>query len=115
MTVSLRDFLATGQLGDLAVGTSKAEVESFLGRPKDVSVRQTPLIWRYGLLQVAFDRDTVRYIGLYLGYGGDLPPPVQIDGYVPGVGRSSWRTCAARDSTTRRMRCSPMTGLYVWS
>lgn len=89
MTLSLRSFLETGRLGGLELGKTDTEVEALLGRTVDVSVpRRRPVIWRYGPLQVYFDRGIVSLIGLYMGERGDLPEAMRIDGYAPGPGTS---------------------------
>jgi hypothetical protein len=53
---NLTEFLKTGRLETIAVGMSREEVKAVLGEPQDASVHKYPLIWKYGGLQLIFDR-----------------------------------------------------------
>ena len=59
------EFIRTGTVGGAALGSSSDEVRAALGAPPVVSVSR-PLIWRYGALQITFERDRVCLIGVYL-------------------------------------------------
>lgn len=62
-----------------------------IGAPEDLSASQTPRIWKYGSLQIAFacDRESARvnFIGLYFRESlFTLPSRVVTDGWWPIVG-----------------------------
>jgi len=52
---AIKEFLVTGILGGIALGSSSDEVLAKWGNPKDVSVSRKPAIWRYGPIEISFD------------------------------------------------------------
>lgn len=67
MTPPLIEFLRTGNLGPLALGMARKEVEEILGKPEDSSRsrRNQPVCWKYGNLQVWIQQEVLTFIGLY--------------------------------------------------
>ena len=57
------------------MGLSKGEVRRLLGEPEDCSeTNRKTEIWKYGGLEIAFDRDTLNFIGLYVDGGSVMVP-----------------------------------------
>ena len=86
----LRDFLKGGTLGPIAIGLSPVEVQRILGEPWDVGGTPNQRIWKYGGIQLGFQRDKVTraemlsFIGLYLRDGSfALPETISSGGWFP--------------------------------
>lgn len=86
----LREFLASGTLGPVAIGLSPVEVQHILGDPWDVGGTPKQRIWKYGSIQLGFQRDkatrteALSFIGLYFRSGSlVLPEPIQSEGWFP--------------------------------
>ncbi|WP_242395761.1 hypothetical protein [Anaeromyxobacter oryzisoli] len=81
---SFYEFLATGALYGITVGSTTDAVSARLGPPPETSKLRRVIIWAYGhrLLQVTLKRDRVVLIGVYPRYakgtGGNV-----IDGSFP--------------------------------
>ncbi len=73
---SLLEFLQTGTLSPLAIGMSRQDVESSLGKPDDVSTSRKPLIWKYGPLQLTFDNARQYALAGIELYTSDLDEPL---------------------------------------
>jgi hypothetical protein len=62
-SVKLRTFLASGSLGPIAIGVERAVVETTFGSPDDFDAgsknHHVAEIWKYGDLELHFDRDKV--------------------------------------------------------
>lgn len=54
--LSLNEFLLTGELGGIRLGQRQAEVLAALGEPTDASVKNNPLILRFGVVEVVLTR-----------------------------------------------------------
>lgn len=86
MNVSMKEFLETGKLGSLAFGLSRDAVRTVLGPPEDFSDpgKKKRVIWKYGSLQLHFDRDSLCFLGLYFrGEEFRLPKGISVEGWVP--------------------------------
>lgn len=68
VTISLKDFVATGRFGSVVLGQSRAQVRSFLGEPDDLGgtsrKHREPAIWKYGSFEFHFPppEDALRLI-----------------------------------------------------
>jgi hypothetical protein len=71
MHASLQDYLRTGRLGSLGLGSSESDVQALLGKPADAAAAS----WTFGDLQVVFEEGVVHSLVL-------LPP----DGQAPAAG-----------------------------
>ena len=75
----LEEFLTTGKLGSLQLGLSRDEVRRLLGEPPDHSEPSRKReIWKYDSLQVAFEGDSLVFIGVYFDYGEAILPEVLV-------------------------------------
>jgi hypothetical protein len=85
MSSTYREFLKTGRLGELTIGSPKSQVLKILGEPEDrTNARQKPQIWKYGNLQIAFLKDSVVLIGIYFSeYETSLPESLRIEEDIP--------------------------------
>ncbi|HLA12650.1 MAG TPA: hypothetical protein VJ023_18835 [Pyrinomonadaceae bacterium] len=71
----IEGFLITAKLGGLSLGLSKAEVRRQLGEPADHSQRNGKTeIWKYGGLEIAFNKGSLYFIGLYFENGTVMLP-----------------------------------------
>ena len=92
--VMLRKFFASGSLGPVGLGAERAIVETSFGAPDDSHagspIRGGAPIWKYGDVELHFDRDQVWLIHIdrFSGSGAtptgsaglDLDPWVTVDG-----------------------------------
>lgn len=90
---TIQQFLERGTLGPISLGLDPIEVQRLLGMPADVGGTAKQRIWKYGSLQLGFQRDqttraeALSFIGLYFrAEGFALPPPIRIDGWFPSAG-----------------------------
>jgi hypothetical protein len=59
-------FLKTGKFGEVGLGMSSQQVESFIGIPEaSTDPDREPIVHRYGNLQLSFFKDSLVWIGLY--------------------------------------------------
>lgn len=71
----IKNFLMSGSLEGLSLGSSEAEVRSLLGEAEARSQKKKRTeIWKYGGLQVAFYEGAVSFIGLYFDNGTVVLP-----------------------------------------
>jgi hypothetical protein len=58
--VSLKDFIATGEFGQVAIGCTCSDLEAVLGEPEcrggESRKHRRPNIWKYGDVEFFFDR-----------------------------------------------------------
>jgi hypothetical protein len=87
---SLDEFLKTGRLGPLDLGTTKETVRRILGEPDDISVKKNPEIWKYGALQLVFyqsphaDEPGLSAINLYFhDPASSIPDRLGLTGWQP--------------------------------
>lgn len=60
------NFLKTGLLGQIKCGLSKNSILEMLGEPEDKSYSKKSVeIWKYGDLQLSFDKQGLTFIGVY--------------------------------------------------
>jgi len=84
-SVMLRTFLASGSLGPVGVGVDRVVVESSFGPPDDFDARapnpRVAAIWRYGDVELHFDRDKVWLIHIdrFSGSGGSPKAGADLD------------------------------------
>src|SRR4051794_23191013 len=85
---TLKQFLATGELGPLHLGMSEDQVIACLGQPSDKSVTKSPCILKYGGLQLTFDRRpntaqrVLALLGIYFRpHEESLPEPTRLDDF----------------------------------
>lgn len=68
--VSFRDFLNSGNIGDLKLGITRQSVATLLGTPLDWSVKDRVVekakVWKYDGLELWFRVDVLSYVGLHL-------------------------------------------------
>jgi hypothetical protein len=66
LTLRITDFIRTGLLNEISIGSSKSEVLDILGPPTDRSIRTDPLIiLKYGHIQLSFHQAHLTLIALY--------------------------------------------------
>jgi hypothetical protein len=71
----IEDFIIRAKLDGLSLGLSKAEVRRRLGAPEACSESSLKTeIWRYGNLEIAFNKDSLFFIGLYFDKGTAVIP-----------------------------------------
>jgi len=92
---TLKEFLTTGRLGEIAPGVSKDSVRQLLGEPEDVSGQRNPELWKYGALQLGFHQcrgekqPALAFIGLYFkAAGAGIPNALAWTGWLPPPGTS---------------------------
>src|SRR5215471_7321645 len=89
MMHNLRDFLKSRMLGPGTIGLSPVEVQDRLGKPWDVRGTPRQRIWKYGSIQLGFERDkptrteAVSFIGLYFDDSLALPELIRQEGWFP--------------------------------
>src|SRR5437660_10048556 len=87
LMATLKQFLTTGQLGDIALGISQGEVLRLLGEPEAKGGDGKAVIWKYGPLQVTFNKaadcTAIGMIVLCTGNGA-MPKSIHLEGWVPG-------------------------------
>ena len=87
----LRQFLATGRLGDVEPGMSLDRLREVLGPPDDDSVTRRPVyLLRYGAVQLGFvpvptgDAFRMATAAIYFTQPGrDMPPPLRFTDWQP--------------------------------
>ena len=86
----LQEFLESGTLGPVVIGLSPVEVQKRLGEPQDVGGTPKHRIWKYGSMQLGFQRnketrsEAVSFIGLYFRDENlTLPEAVRPEGWFP--------------------------------
>jgi hypothetical protein len=91
--VTMHEFLTSGSLGEVMLGSTVNQVESVLGPPEHRSVRRDPLILRYGSLQLTFHRvdpnvdSKLMAMAMYFGdCKRSLPTAVQPTDWLPSCG-----------------------------
>lgn len=87
---TLERYLQTGELGSLRCGMSVDEVRAILGAPEDVSVRNRPLILKYGAIQLTFHAESgdavpkLTHIAIYFSDSlGSIPEVLQPTDWAP--------------------------------
>jgi hypothetical protein len=90
MMQDLREFLETGTFGPVAIGLSPVEVQLCLGNPWEAGGTAKQRIWKYGAMQLGFQRDkatrteSLSFIGLYFGHESlALPEGIRSEGWFP--------------------------------
>lgn len=70
IAIDLLDFVREGTLGPVRSGQSRAEVEQIFGAPDTLGgssrKHRTPLIWKYGDVEIHFEQKVDRVTGIYL-------------------------------------------------
>jgi hypothetical protein len=86
----LQEFLERGTFGPVAMGLSPLEVQERLGDPQEAGGKPKHRIWKYGSMQLAFERDrstrteAVSFIGFYFRDENlTLPKAIQLEGWFP--------------------------------
>ena len=91
-SVDLIEFLLTGQLGKIEVGSSQSDVRAWLGEPDDVGgfsrKKRRPSVYKHGDIEIGFDDEQATKIALATdealvnvikhGYGGTTGKPIEI-------------------------------------
>jgi hypothetical protein len=86
-TITLKEFLTTGRLGDLENGTDRNEVVRLLGEPPGWAVSrgrkswQRSLVWIYDLLQIGLD-EYVHWLLLEPAFEA-IELPYEMQGFYP--------------------------------
>jgi hypothetical protein len=85
LMIRLSEFLRTGRLGALGLGTKRTDLLAFLGEPEARSEARKKLeTWKYDSLQIALSNDSICLIALYFAEDPcRLPDAVALDGYKP--------------------------------
>src|SRR4051812_867344 len=88
--IELKDYLLTGELGPLKWGVTKGDVISVLGTggnidPPQEHRKRRPQFssWKYGPLELHFERDTLIQINFGFYIDESLPEQLSTDGYFP--------------------------------
>ncbi len=79
------EFLLTGSIGGVSVGTAEAVVAERLGSPPETTtIRPGIVVWAYGgrVLQVTLQQGRVVLLGIYLPHARGRSPDL-LNGYVP--------------------------------
>jgi hypothetical protein len=78
--VVLEEFLRSGKLGSLHLGSSRSEVRRLLGEPPDRSEQSWQNeIWKYHGVEIAFRSDSLSFIGLYFEDGEVVLPQALLE------------------------------------
>jgi hypothetical protein len=101
VTVSLRDFLSTGNFGPLTAAFTRDALEGVLGPPEGTGgtsrKHRRPIIWKYGDLEFYFDRQSATLCTIFIdqftaddrapqGWGGlRIEPWIVREGLPQGV------------------------------
>jgi hypothetical protein len=84
MMVDLLEFLRSGSLGALSVGSSENEIRAALGAPEMVSAQSNPIVWKYRSLELTLSHDSLVGIALYFWKEPvDFPSSVALTGWKP--------------------------------
>jgi len=51
---SIKDFIKTGKFNNISLGCSLDYLTSRLGMPDDTSIKQNPIIYKYGPIEISF-------------------------------------------------------------
>lgn len=90
---TLRQFLTSGQIGLLSVGTTRQATLDMLGEPDHwserdeigwkVEGRNRAAVWYYGVLRIYFASDCIRRLVFCPEAGKTLPAGLNFSGYFP--------------------------------
>jgi hypothetical protein len=84
MIISIDEFISSGTLGPIMLGHLKQDVHAMLGHPEDESAPdETPLIWKYGDLQLTFVEERLILIAIYFREPSRPKLPLTIDNEFP--------------------------------
>ena len=90
MKCSLVDYLRTGRLGTLALGSTMQEVFASLGKPDSWAEGDKSFFderwWGFGRFQIFWDKSVMNTMGIYLRKEYyNFPPIFEFEGYIPDI------------------------------
>jgi len=82
--VEFREFLCTGELGNISLGMSGDEILAALGPDRDIADCRPFEVWKYGSLQLTLWQGRLYSFSLYFTSSEqDLPKGLEIEGWLP--------------------------------